>query len=147
MFFITHSEEETKNFGKKISKTLKGGNILLLSGALGAGKTTLIKGIAQGLGVKENITSPTFVLMNAHKINNSKSAIKLFVHIDTYRLKNEQESIDIGAEDYLGRPDVICVIEWPEKIKKLLKNKKTIAIAIEHEGVEKNHQRKISHSN
>ena len=61
--------------------------------------------------------------MNIYKTKTRLKTVSL-VHIDTYRLKNDQELIDIGAEDYLGAPDTICVVEWPEKIKNLLKNKK-----------------------
>lgn len=132
MVKITRSDKETIAYGKKIAATLKPGDIVCLYGDLGAGKTTLVKGIAQGLGVKKNITSPTFAILNVLPVRNSKFKVCKLVHIDTYRLKNEQELIDIGAEDYLGAPDAICVIEWPEKMKKLLKNKKCVNIRIEH---------------
>jgi len=128
----SQSQSETVAFGKKLSRSLKGGDILLLYGDLGAGKTTLVKGIAAGLGVKKAITSPTFALMNVYNLKNKNSKLKALVHIDTYRLKNEQELIDIGAEDYLGAPDAVCVIEWPEKIEGLLKGKKIKKITIEH---------------
>ena len=68
--------------------------------------------------------------MNIYPVNSEK--IKTLVHIDTYRLKDEQELLDIGVEDYLGQPDTLCIIEWPEKIAGLLKAKKTTTIAIEH---------------
>ena len=129
---ITKSQIETENFGKKLAAKLKGGDILLLSGDLGAGKTSLVKGIDKDLGIKHEITSPTFTLMNLHQIKNKKSQIKQFVHIDTYRLKDEKELLEIGVEDYLGNPNTICVIEWPEKIAGLLGNKKTTSIALEH---------------
>ena len=115
---------------------------MLLSGELGAGKTSLVKGLAAGLGVKNKITSPTFALMNLYEIGNKKLEIKHFVHIDTYRLKDEKELLEIGAEDYLGQPDTICAIEWPEKIADLLKNKKTTFISLEH--AKNPQQRKIS---
>ncbi len=94
---------------------------------MGAGKTTLVKGIAEGLGVKEEIKSPTFTLMNVYLGNKLK-----LVHIDTYRLKNEQELIGIGATDYLGTENTIAIVEWPEKIAGLLKNKKVMTLKIEH---------------
>lgn len=140
MLFTTNSQLETELVGKKLAAKLKGGDILLLSGDLGAGKTSLVKGIAKGLGVKHEITSPTFTLLNIYKIKNSK--IKNLVHIDTYRLEDEKspygespagrELLEIGVEDYLGEPNTICVIEWPEKISGLLKNLKTIKITLEH---------------
>ena len=129
--------------GKKIAGQLSGGDILCLYGDLGAGKTTLVKGIAAGLGIKKTITSPTFTLMNVYPVKLlAKTSTPLargfngakLVHIDTYRLKDEQELVEIGAEDYLGAPDSICVIEWPEKIKKLLKNKKIVKVTMEHNG-------------
>ena len=132
MQIITHSEQETKDLAKKIAAKLSGGMILCLYGELGAGKTTFVKGLAKGLGIKDNITSPTFALMNFYKIRNPKSEIRNLVHIDTYRLKNEEELIQIGAEDYVGAPDSITVIEWPEKIINLLKNKKVVRVYLDH---------------
>lgn len=129
----SNSPEQTIQLGKKIAAKLKGGDIVLLHGDLGAGKTTLVKGIALGLGIRDEILSPTFTLMNVYGIKTLKQKnIKTLVHIDTYRLENEKQLIEIGAEDYLGDQNTICVIEWPEKLKKLLKNKKTINVTIEH---------------
>ena len=149
---LLNSPEETFVYGKKLAAKLKGGDILLLSGELGAGKTSLVKGIAAGLGIKNKITSPTFTLMNVYDVRNTKTTkIRKLVHIDTYRLTDEKapyggspagrELLEIGAEDYLGKPDTICVIEWPEKIANLLQGKKTIPVTLEH-GREPN-QRKI----
>src|SRR3989344_6438021 len=131
MEIITKTKEETIKFGTKLANSLKSGDILCLRGELGAGKTTLVKGLAVGLGIDEEILSPTFVLMNIHEITNSNKNIMQIAHIDTYRLKNEEELSDIGAEDYLGAPNTICVIEWPEKIANLLNGKKVIAVKIE----------------
>ncbi len=128
----TASEQETIKFGIKLAKNLQGGDILCLYGDLGAGKTALTKGLALVLGIKKNITSPTFTLMNIYEINNEQLTINKFVHIDTYRLKNEEDLVEIGAEDYLGAPDTVCVIEWPEKIEGLLAGKKIIRVKMEH---------------
>lgn len=135
MDITTNSAEETYEYGKKIAAHFRGGDILLLIGELGAGKTTLMKGLAMGLGVESDVTSPTFTLMNHYPTRNH--TIKNLVHIDTYRLKDEFELKDIGVEDYLCEPDSLCVVEWPEKISGLLKNKKTIIITIEHLGENK----------
>ena len=132
MEITTKSVEETYEFGKKLAEHFRGGDILLLIGELGAGKTTLMKGLATGFGVENDVTSPTFTLMNHYKTNNKD--IKQLVHIDTYRLKDEFELKEIGVEDYLCEPDSLCVIEWPEKIGGLLKNKRTITVIIEQTG-------------
>jgi tRNA threonylcarbamoyladenosine biosynthesis protein TsaE len=144
MEIIANNQKETENFAKNLAAKLNGGDIVLLYGELGAGKTTLVKSLAKALGVKNEITSPTFSLMNVYPVGQRSLVdgrprrgpfgieMTKLVHIDTYRLKNEQELIDIGAEDYLGKSNTICVIEWPEKIAGLLENKKTMAITIEH---------------
>lgn len=130
---LLNSPKETFAYGKKLAAKLKGGDILLLYGELGAGKTSLVKGLAAGFEIRHKITSPTFALMNVYDIKTLKhKSIKTFVHIDTYRLEYENELIEIGVEDYLGRPDTICAIEWPEKIPDLLKNKKTVSLALKH---------------
>ncbi len=145
MTTTTNSPQETEEFGIKLSQKLNSGNILLLSGDLGAGKTALVKGIAKGFGIKNEITSPTFTLMNVYDIKDKK--INTLVHIDTYRLKHEKELLEIGVEDYLGKDNTICLIEWPEKIIELLKNPrfekdKMMLINIEHS--EDSNQRKIT---
>lgn len=145
MATITNSPQETEKFGIKLSQKLRGGDIVLLSGDLGAGKTSMVKGIAKGFGIKNEITSPTFTLMNIYDIKDKK--INTLVHIDTYRLKHEKELIEIGVEDYLGKENTVCLIEWPEKIIGLLKNpnlnkEKIMIINIEHS--EDSNQRKIT---
>lgn len=135
MVYISNSSEETKTIGKKIAAELNGGDVVLLFGDLGAGKTTIIKGIAEYFGITEDkITSPTFTLMNVYEITrlrpsglrageaNLKFKIENLVHIDTYRLENEKELLEIGVEDYIGNESCITFIEWPEKIVNLLKN-------------------------
>ena len=111
------------SLGEKIASKLTSGDVVLLQGELGAGKTTMAKGIAKGLGISDEIVSPTFTIMNVYEDGK-------LVHIDTYRLKSEKELTEIGVEDYLGQPETITIVEWPEKIKELLVNKKTIEISI-----------------
>jgi len=123
MKYTTKTTEEMIALGEKISSKLNGGDIILLQGELGAGKTTMSKGIAKGLEITDEIVSPTFTLMNVYE--NGK-----LVHIDTYRLENADGLLEIGVEDYLGQADTITIVEWPEKIKNLLDNKKTIEISI-----------------
>ena len=107
--------------GRKISaRELKGSEIIGLVGDLGAGKTVFAKGLANGLGIKKTVASPTFVIMKVYEIKNQKSKIKNLIHIDAYRLKSEADIMAIGADEYFGRKNTITVIEWPENIKKCL---------------------------
>jgi tRNA threonylcarbamoyladenosine biosynthesis protein TsaE len=124
MYYTTKNAKQTIQLGKMLAKILKGSEIIALYGELGSGKTTFVKGIAEGLGIESNITSPTFTLMNIYKIDRKK----LLCHIDTYRLHSQKDLITIGAQDYIGAQNVITVIEWPKKAKNLLKNKNIIKI-------------------
>ncbi|PIR78640.1 MAG: tRNA (adenosine(37)-N6)-threonylcarbamoyltransferase complex ATPase subunit type 1 TsaE [Candidatus Magasanikbacteria bacterium CG10_big_fil_rev_8_21_14_0_10_36_16] len=130
MKYTTNTTEEMITIGEKIASKLTGGDVILLQGELGAGKTTMSKGIAKGLGISDDIVSPTFTLMNVYEIQNPKSKIQNLIHIDTYRLESEDNLIEIGVEDYLGQANIVTIIEWPEKIQELIKDKKTIEISI-----------------
>jgi len=115
---ITKSEEETLDFGKRLAKRLKGGEIIGLEGDLGAGKTVLVKGLAQGLGIKKGITSPTFIMMKVHPVKKHKK-IKTLCHVDVYRISSLEDLEAIGIFDYLGKKDTVCMIEWSEKLPEL----------------------------
>lgn len=132
MDFISHSPTETAQIAKTIAGRVRSGDIFCFYGELGAGKTTLLKNIIKTLGVKKEAKSPTFSLMNVYPVN--KGTIKNLVHIDTYRLKDAQELVDIGAMDYLGAQNTVCFVEWPGKITELLAGKKTVDVRIEHIG-------------
>ena len=116
------NEHDTEEFGMKLASSLEPGDIVALIGDLGTGKTTLTKYIAKGLGVTENIDSPTFNIVNEHK----SGIIPLF-HFDVYRLSSGDELLDIGADEYFYS-DGVCIIEWadivadvvPEKAKVIL---------------------------
>lgn len=130
MKYFTKTAEETFVLAKKFAKKLNGGEIIGLIGNLGAGKTIFAKGIALELGIKKNITSPTFVLMKVYKINKHKK-IKFLVHIDAYRIKSEKDLIAIGVNEHFNQLDTIVIIEWADKIKKILPKKtKFIKITI-----------------
>ncbi len=116
---ITKSEKETFDFAKKYAQELKGGEVIGLIGDLGAGKTVFAKGLAAGLGIKDTITSPTFVLMKIYQTGGRKN-IKTLCHIDAYRVKSAQDILAIGAEEYFNRPDTVSMIEWADKVKKIL---------------------------
>lgn len=110
------TEKEGELLGKKILKEKKEGVVLALSGDLGAGKTTFLKGFAKGIGVKEKILSPTFVIFRKMPISKERN----FFHFDCYRLKNEKDLFSLGFEEIIKNKKNIIAIEWPEKIKKSL---------------------------
>lgn len=125
MDYVSKSEEETRNLAKKIVSTAKPGDIFALYGDLGSGKTTFTKGFAEGLEIKKHITSPTFVISKEYPIESKE--IKKLVHTDCYRLSTEVDAENIGLSEYLHDGDSILVLEWPEKIEKILpKNTKKI---------------------
>ena len=111
---ISASASQTLKIGKKIAANLNAGDIILLSGSLGAGKTVLAKGIAQGLGINKNdVVSPTFVLLRIY------SGKHLLQHFDFYRIKTPQDLFSLGLPEYLYS-DAVTIIEWPERLKFLL---------------------------
>lgn len=103
--YISKNLEETQKIAMKFAESLKVGDIILLSGDLGAGKTQFTKGIAKGLGIDDLVPSPTFTIMNSF-------GGRLF-HFDLYRLNSFEELLSIGAEEFLYS-DGISVLEWPE---------------------------------
>jgi tRNA threonylcarbamoyladenosine biosynthesis protein TsaE len=105
----TLSADETRSLGQKIAKQLKPKDILALFGPLGAGKTTLIQGLAEGLEVKDYVTSPTFVLINEYK-----GRLPLY-HIDLYRLESIGQIEDLGIAEYFEK-DGVTVIEWADRL-------------------------------
>ncbi len=120
MEIITKNAEDTKELGRKIGSSIKGGEIFALSGNLGAGKTTFMQGFAEGLGYLGRLTSPTFILMRQYSLHE-----KTLFHLDLYRFeKNIKDEIDnLGVTDLWGRKENIMVIEWAEKIKEYLPEK------------------------
>ncbi len=126
--FISHSAHETKEISKELARTLEGGDIIILKGELGAGKTAFTKGIAEGLGIEKEVMSPTFTLMSVYPVNHE--TIKELVHVDTYRLETYEDLVEIGIEEYLGRSDTLTIIEWPEKVEKLLENRKLTVVTL-----------------
>lgn len=122
----THSPEETEAIGRKIAAKLLPGDIIAYYGDLGAGKTAFTRGLAAGLGVTEQVTSPTYTIVNEYL----SGRMPLF-HFDMYRLASSDELFDIGWEDYLRRGGV-CVVEWSENVADALED--PIVVRIEHTG-------------
>lgn len=129
--FITESREETIQLGKNLAKAIPPGSCLALIGKLGAGKTTLVKGLAEGLQIEGQIVSPTFLLIKEY----TNGRLPLY-HIDAYRISQPQELVEVGVEDYLLRAEGITVIEWAEKIREILPPN-CIEVKIEIRGKEK----------
>ena len=127
--FQTHSAEETTDLGRQLASEIKPGSIVLLRGDLGAGKTTMVKGIAEGFKAAEAeaVTSPTFTLIHEYR----GPEVTLY-HIDLYRIDTQRE-LDTLALDDLMEPNTILLIEWGEKFERFRKER-DVEIAIEHKG-------------
>jgi len=126
---VFKNEKETLAFAERFAQKLRGGEVVALIGELGAGKTVFTKGIARGLGIKERVQSPTFLLMKIYNVKKQK--IKNLVHVDAYRLNDVTGLVDIGILDWLGRADTVMVIEWADKVQGILRGKKVIKIKME----------------
>ena len=136
--FTTHSAEETTKLGKQLAAHLKAGTIVLLRGDLGAGKTTLIKGIAEGFhaAAAEDVTSPTFTLIHEYRGGH----VTLY-HIDLYRIDTQRELDTLALDDLMG-PENILLMEWGEKFERFVREKEA-EIVIQHLGGD---ERRISFS-
>lgn len=142
---LTESAEQTQKIGKDIArKIIADGKkskavVVGLKGDLGGGKTTFTQGFAKGLGIKDKILSPTFVILKRFQIKSKQ--FKNFYHIDCYRLKDEKDLLELGFEEVISDPENIVLIEWPEKIKKILPKD---TIIIEFDFIDEN-KRKIKY--
>ena len=108
MEFVTNSPEQTEQLGQRLGEALPAGAVVAFTGDLGAGKTAFTRGLARGLGIPGQVTSPTFTVVNEYE----GGRLPLF-HFDMYRLSGSDELFDIGWEDYLARGGV-CAVEWSE---------------------------------
>jgi len=122
---VIHNESDTKNFGAELAGKLKPGDIIALIGDLGTGKTTLTKSIAEGLGITEMITSPTFTIVQEYP----DGRLPLY-HFDVYRICDLEEMYELGYEEYFFGKGV-CVIEWADLIEELIPED-SIVIRIEY---------------
>jgi tRNA threonylcarbamoyladenosine biosynthesis protein TsaE len=127
--FITTSSIQTKKLGAVLAQELSGGlprrrrrveagEIICLTGDLGSGKTTFTQGLLKELGVKGPYTSPTFNIMKVYKSKSKKTVY----HIDAYRI-NAKDLLDLGFKDFAGKPDSVVIIEWAERVKKIIPKK------------------------
>lgn len=127
MEHLSHSEQETEQFGEQVARKLPRGTVIAYTGELGMGKTAFTRGLARGLGCRGRVTSPTFTIVNEYE-----GDIPLF-HFDLYRLGSSDELFDIGWEDYLSRGGV-CAVEWSENVEDALQD--AIRVTIEKDADE-----------
>ena len=127
--FTSHSDQETIEFARKFAKSVKPGSVLAMEGDLGAGKTTFIKGLALGLGLKrkDEVKSPTFVIMHVYE-----ASVPIY-HFDLYRLDDEKDFQAIGLDEFAHDPHSICCIEWADKAKAWLPDA-THRVSLRHGG-------------
>ena len=119
---ISHSAAQTQRFGARLGELLEGGELILLNGQLGTGKTTFTQGLAQGMGIIEQVNSPTFTLLKEYtrrsrsgtKQGSSLKRAPALYHFDLYRLDDPGEIFDLGFDEYFNG-DGVCVVEWAEK--------------------------------
>ena len=107
--FISKSEHETEELGRRFAAELPGGTVVAMYGDLGAGKTAFVRGMARGMGLDCRVSSPTFTIVNEYL------GKRELIHFDMYRLSGADELFDIGWEDYLAR-GAVCVVEWSENV-------------------------------
>ena len=125
----TNSAAETRALGEELSSSLRPGDVVVLEGELGAGKSELARGIARGLGVRETVTSPSFTILNVYE-----SGRYPLYHFDWYRLESADELYELGMDEYLGG-DGIAVVEWAERCPEAVP-KNTIRITLDVTGEE-----------
>ena len=114
--YLTSTDEDTRNLASKLTSQLVGGDVVLLFGPMGAGKTTFTQGIAASLGISR-LTSPTYVILNQYPIEHS--SIKTLNHFDLYRLESEDQLKSVNFEETISDPESLSIVEWPEKLSKL----------------------------
>ena len=120
----THSKEETRNFGKKLASEILPGTLLCLRGDLGAGKTTLVQGLLEGLGANRPYVSPTFVIMKQYELGiPGSTGITRVYHADAYRV-GTRDFTEIGFAEWCADPQGIVIVEWPERIMEILPEKR-----------------------
>jgi len=107
---MTSTAEETRRVGASLGQLLRPGDLVLLHGSIGAGKTTFTQGVAQGVGLDARVTSPSFALANVY---DAPGAAFPLYHLDLWRIKSPLEALGLGLEEYLSS-DAACVVEWPD---------------------------------
>ncbi|HET7035842.1 MAG TPA: tRNA (adenosine(37)-N6)-threonylcarbamoyltransferase complex ATPase subunit type 1 TsaE [Thermomicrobiaceae bacterium] len=113
---ISHSPDQTRQIGYRLGRLARPGDIYLLSGQVGGGKTTFVQGLARGLGVRGSVQSPTFALAMEHAGQAASGEPAILFHLDFYRLEGAEDLETFGYEEYLQAPEGIVAVEWPERL-------------------------------
>lgn len=129
MQVVTNNYEETQKIGEEFAAKLHGGDIVLLYGNLGDGKTTFMQGLAKGLGIEKRVISPTFIIVRKYDVKNSPDVATLY-HIDLYRTQTLSDLQGLGLPEILEEKNAIVAIEWPEKLHSL-SPKKHYSVSLE----------------
>ena len=141
--FVSNNPEESRKFARDLAANLMsrsrldisgGALVLALMGDLGSGKTTFAQAFAEGLGVKEKVKSPTFIIFRKSKVADKKwqeKVFKYFYHFDVHRINSEKEILNLGWEEIISNPENIVLVEWADKIEKILP-KNSVKINFKH---------------
>ena len=129
--YETGSRAETAALGERLAKVLRSGSLVLFTGGLGAGKTAFCEGIARGLGCTDEVSSPTFALMNRYE-----GRIPVF-HFDLYRLGSEEEVLDLGFDEIFFGGEGVCAVEWCEVAGSIFAGARAIDVTLQGEGDER----------
>jgi tRNA threonylcarbamoyladenosine biosynthesis protein TsaE len=131
---VLNTLEDTEQMAEKIASEIVGGQILALSGPVGAGKTTFAKLFAAALGIEKTVLSPTYTLLQPYTLPKPIRGITTLIHIDAYRLESPAELSAIGFEDFLNDPTTIILLEWAENVAELLNDQPVIWMNFEIDG-------------
>jgi len=140
--YLTVNSSQTKKLGEALAKEVlrtkpkKTALIIGLEGDLGSGKTTFLQGFAKGLGIREKILSPTFVIIKRFKIKDLR--FKKFFHVDCYRIQKTKEILDLGFKEIISNPQNIIAIEWADRIRKILPKR---ALILQFEFINKSNRK------
>ncbi len=132
--FISHTPAQTARVAKALAASVQGGQVIALYGELGTGKTTFAQAFAKALGVKKRVQSPTFILMQEYPIAR-RGTIRKFLHVDAYR-GDEAQFKAVGLPEYFEKSDTVVLIEWADRIQRLLPKKRMITVHLTHKGAD-----------
>lgn len=115
--FMSRSAAQTQRLGARLGTLLQGGDVVCLEGPLGSGKTSLTQGIGRGWGARQELVSPSFVLVREYSRPDDGETL---YHVDLYRVSDAREARSLGVEEFLGSEDAVAIVEWPERARSLI---------------------------